>query len=198
MSCSNLNADHFDTYSHPIEVFIELSNLWNLNPFSKEFSIQLDKSNIWPTYRDRFYYPKLKDLTPVNLNSIENPQDNCIYLCGNSLGLQTKASREKINIELEKWATKGVFGHFEGSLPWASSEEQGRALMANIVGAKPEEICIMNSLSVNLHLLMISFYRPTSLRFKVLMEDKAFPSDHVSRSCANIKVLLIIFDLSMP
>ena len=79
--------------------------------------------------------------------------------------------------ELDKWAVKGVDGHFEEPLPWVSIDESVRDATARIVGAKPLEVCVMNSLTVNLHLMMVAFYRPTPERFKILVEEKAFPSD---------------------
>ena len=101
-----------------------------------------------------------------------------IYLAGNSLGLQPVASRDIVLAEIDKWATKGVRGHFEGDRPWAPFHEFLTEPMARIVGATPKEVVVMNSLTANLHFLMVSFYRPEGRRHKVLIEDHAFPSDH--------------------
>jgi len=101
-----------------------------------------------------------------------------IYLVGNSLGARPKATREYVNHELDRWSNLGVEGHFTGDLAWKSYHELLTNQLATLVGAHPDEVVAMNSLTVNLHLLMISFYRPTAGRHKILMEGHAFPSDH--------------------
>lgn len=103
-----------------------------------------------------------------------------IYLCGNSLGLQPKITRELVNQELDVWADSGVEGHFDHphGRPWVSIDDTVKNQSAVIVGAKPSEVAIMNSLTANIHFLMISFYTPTPDRFKIIMEAKAFPSDY--------------------
>ncbi|CAF0890984.1 unnamed protein product [Brachionus calyciflorus] len=166
------------TETHPFCSLDALANEWNLDLFSEEFSLELDKRNIWPSNRDKFHYPKLKDLSKVDLSLVEDPEAECIYMCGNSLGLQAKTAREYVNKEFDKWAKIGVYGHFEGELPWAECNEPLRPAMARLVGAKTEEVDLMNFLTVNLHLMMVSFYRPNEKRFKILLEEKAFPSDH--------------------
>ena len=108
------------------------------------------------------------------------PQQNnkpFIYLCGNSLGLQPKVAKEVLNVQLNNWQNLAVEGWFEGDSPWMFYHKELKKLMAPIVGAKPAEVCPMNTLTVNLHLLMVSFYRPTAKRFKIIMEAGAFPSD---------------------
>ncbi len=100
-----------------------------------------------------------------------------IYFTGNSLGLQPKTTQDYVLNELEDWANYGVEGHFHARNPWLSYHEMFPALLSGIVGALPEEIVVMNQLTVNLHLLMTSFYRPTKERFKIICEAKAFPSD---------------------
>jgi kynureninase len=100
-----------------------------------------------------------------------------IYLCGNSLGLQPKVAREVLNTQLNNWQNLAVEGWFEGDSPWMFYHKELKNLIAPIVGAKVTEVCPMNTLTVNLHLLMVSFYRPTSKRFKIVMEAGAFPSD---------------------
>jgi len=108
------------------------------------------------------------------------PQQNgkpFIYLCGNSLGLQPKLAKEVLNQQLNNWQNLAVEGWFEGDKPWMFYHKELKKLMAPIVGASPEEVCPMNTLTVNLHLLMVSFYRPTKERFKIIMEAGAFPSD---------------------
>ncbi|HEV7231849.1 MAG TPA: kynureninase [Bacteroidia bacterium] len=129
-----------------------------------EFARQLDADDVLKKYRARFYFPQM------------NGQD-VIYFTGNSLGLQPKATQDYVLDELEDWANFGVEGHFHARKPWLSYHEQFAEPLAQITGAKPEEIVVMNQLTVNLHLLLVSFYRPTSQRFKILCEAKAFPSD---------------------
>jgi kynureninase len=113
------------------------------------------------------------------------PSDpKCIYLCGNSLGLQPRQTRRYIERYLRAWATKGVTGHFtphEDQLapPFVDVDAAGAKAVAPIVGALESEVAVMGTLTVNLHLLMASFYRPTKEKYKIIMEGKAFPSDHV-------------------
>ena len=100
-------------------------------------------------------------------------------MCGNSLGCMPARAREYVVAELDKWAQWGVEGHFEEPFPWVTIDESVKDASARLVGAKPEEVCIMNSLTVNLHLMMVSFYRPDAAtgKVKILVEEKAFPSD---------------------
>jgi kynureninase len=100
-----------------------------------------------------------------------------IYLCGNSLGLQPKAASEVLKDQLDNWANYAVEGWFDGNEPWMFYHKELKKLMAPIVGALPSEVCPMNTLTVNLHLLMVSFYQPKGKRFKIIMEGGAFPSD---------------------
>lgn len=116
-------------------------------------------------------------------------QEQCIYFCGNSLGLQPKAAREYLNAHLNTWASIGVNGHFtdleDSPIPqWQSFAEHAASLSAPLVGAKPDEVAIMGSLTMNLHLLMASFYKPTEKKHKIILDWKAFPSDHVR--CSNL------------
>lgn len=108
------------------------------------------------------------------------PQQNgkpFIYLCGNSLGLQPKVAKEVLGKQLDNWQNLAVEGWFEGNEPWMFYHKELKRLMGPIVGASEDEVCPMNTLTVNLHLLMVSFYRPTKERFKIIMEAGAFPSD---------------------
>ena len=115
-------------------------------------------------YRDQFHIP------------LVNGKES-IYLCGNSLGLQPKKVREYVNEELDDWASLGVEGHLHARHPWLPYHEFLTKSMADLVGGKQSEVVVMNSLTVNLHLLMASFYRPKGKRYKILMESDAFPSD---------------------
>ncbi len=116
-------------------------------------------------YRQQFHMPTNKE------------GEEFIYLCGNSLGLQPKTTKEYINQELDDWAKFGVEGHFEAKNPWLAYHEFLTESMAKIVGAKPLEVVIMNTLTTNLHLLMVSFYKPTKTKYKIVIESDAFPSD---------------------
>ena len=113
-----------------------------------------------------------------------DPLNPCIYFCGNSLGLQPKQTHALILEELKIWATRGVNGHFNHPLsrPWVSAAEEVNVHMANVVGALPEEVSVMGSLTGNIHTLFASFYKPgvsKKGRYKLIIEEKAFPSDHV-------------------
>ena len=116
-------------------------------------------------YRNKFHIP------------INSEGDEWLYFTGNSLGLQPKETKNHIKQELDDWANLGVEGHFEAKNPWMPYHEFLTETMARIVGAKPIEVVIMNTLTTNLHLLMVSFYQPTKLKHKILIESDAFPSD---------------------
>ncbi|CEM31671.1 unnamed protein product [Vitrella brassicaformis CCMP3155] len=126
--------------------------------------------------RTQFFVPSMKDLGVRDTDS-GDADGECVYLCGNSLGLQPRAARALVNEELDKWSKKGVNGHFEGERPWVSIDDNVTPLVAEIVGALPHEVAVMNSLTVNLQLIMTTFYEPTQERHKVLMEAQAFGSD---------------------
>jgi kynureninase len=102
---------------------------------------------------------------------------DCVYLCGHSLGLQPKSTRDYVDQELEDWERLGVEGHLHAHNPWVSYHELLTEPLTRLVGARPSEVVAMNSLTVNLHLMMVSFYRPTRRRHKILVEANAFPSD---------------------
>lgn len=137
-----------------------------MNKFTIEYAQQLDKQDAIAHMRDEFHIPKQ-----------DNGQDE-IYLCGNSLGLQPKLTSEYLNYELSQWQKLGVKGHFSGDYPWMPYHEFLAEGSADLVGAKPSEVVCMNSLTANLHFMMVSFYQPTSTRHKILIEEHAFPSDH--------------------
>ena len=114
----------------------------------------------------------------------EHSNEPCIYLCGNSLGLQPKRTSELVASHLTAWATKGVLGHFteheDSTLPpFLHVDDVAAERMAPVVGALPSEVAVMETLTANLHFLMASFYKPTKTRYKIMLEGKAFPSDHV-------------------
>ncbi|TDU42815.1 kynureninase [Gelidibacter sediminis] len=129
------------------------------------YALQQDQSDALASYRNHFHIPK-----DTNGNEL-------IYMTGNSLGLQPKSTKDYINQELEDWANLGVEGHTEAKNPWLHYHELLTENMAKVVGAKPIEVIVMNTLTVNLHLMMVSFYKPTPKRYKILIEADAFPSD---------------------
>ena len=129
-----------------------------------QFAKSMDESDALHSYRSKFLFPT-------------HGGQEVVYFTGNSLGLQPKTTQQYIQQELNDWAKFGVEGHFLAKYPWLSYHEFLTEKMAKIVGALPEETVMMNQLTVNLHLLMVSFYRPTPTRYKILCEAKAFPSD---------------------
>lgn len=128
------------------------------------FAQHLDEVDPLHHFRQKFFIPKHND-------------KECIYFTGNSLGLQPRTTKDFVNQELEDWATLGVEGHFKARRPWFSYHEIFPKQLSEIVGALPEEIVVMNQLTVNLHVLLTSFYRPSGKRNKVICEARAFPSD---------------------
>ena len=130
-----------------------------------EFALNLDRNDPLAKYRTAFHIPK------------DEQGNDWLYFTGNSLGLQPKTTKSAIEQELNDWANLGVEGHFEAKNPWMPYHEFLTESMAKIMGAKPIEIVVMNTLTTNLHLLMVSFYNPTKKRHKILIESDAFPSD---------------------
>ncbi|REG90051.1 kynureninase [Winogradskyella sediminis] len=132
---------------------------------SLDYAQKQDQLDPLSSYRNQFHIPKGKD------------GNDLIYLCGNSLGLQPKSTKAYINQELEDWANLGVEGHTDAKNPWLPYHEFLTEATAKLVGAKPIEVVTMNSLTANLHFMMVSFYQPTKERYKILIESDAFPSD---------------------
>ena len=131
---------------------------------SLAFAQQLDTVDPLRKYRDEFHFPKV------------NGKD-VIYFTGNSLGLQPKRTQKFVDDIMNDWKDLAVEGHFHAEKSWWDYHERLAAPLAKVVGAKPEEVSVMNTLTVNLHMLMVSFYRPNAKRFKIICEEKAFPSD---------------------
>jgi len=129
-----------------------------------EFAAQLDEQDPLKEFQSKFLVPKHKG-------------KEAIYLCGNSLGLQPVSAQQYVNDQFDTWKNLAIEGFFHGSEPWLGFHKRLRGTLAGILGAKTEEVSIMNSLTVNLHLLMVSFYKPIGKRFKIMMEGGAFPSD---------------------
>ena len=134
------------------------------DPLSRTHAIALDAADPLRPLRNEFLVPKFKN----------NDQ---VYFCGNSLGLQPRGARVHVQKVLDKWAHEAVEGHFTGDAQWMTYHEQVREPLARLVGARPSEVVAMNSLTANLHLMMVSFYRPTRERPAILIEAGAFPSD---------------------
>ena len=129
------------------------------------FAIDLDTEDPLAGYRTQFHLPKRSDGRDV------------VYFCGNSLGLQPKSVHSYVEQELQDWEKLGVEGHLHARNPWVPYHELLTEQTARLVGAKPIEVVVMNSLTVNLHLMLVSFYRPTSERHKIVIEAHPFPSD---------------------
>jgi kynureninase len=129
-----------------------------------EFAQAQDAADPLRSFRDRFHFPSFTT-------------DTLVYFTGHSLGLQPKTVRAAVELELDEWAKYGVEGHFHSTNPWYSYHERLTPAMADIVGAKESEVVCMNSLTTNIHLLFVSFYRPTKTRYKIISEARMFPSD---------------------
>jgi kynureninase len=129
-----------------------------------KFAQKLDTEDPLRSYRDEFYFPKVND-------------EQVIYFTGNSLGLQPKNTQNYVDEVMTDWAELAVEGHFHAKKPWWDYHERLAEPLAKVVGAKTKEVSVMNTLTVNLHLLMVSFYKPTTKRYKIICEEKAFPSD---------------------
>jgi kynureninase len=129
-----------------------------------QFAQNLDNADELKSYRNEFIFPT------------HNGKE-VIYFAGNSLGLQPKSAKKYVDEIMNDWAVLAVEGHFNAQKPWWDYHERFAKPLAKIVGAKPSEVTVMNTLTVNLHLLMVSFYKPTQKRYKIICEEKAFPSD---------------------
>jgi kynureninase len=129
-----------------------------------EFARTMDQADPLRAYQKQFLFP-------------QQGGEDVIYFCGNSLGLQSKGVQPVMQEELNRWSALGIDGFFEGDTPWLKYHEELSQNLAPIVGASPSEVIVMNTLTVNLHLMLVSFYRPTDKRFKIIMEAGAFPSD---------------------
>ena len=131
---------------------------------SREFAKQLDAQDALAKYRDEFNFPKVNE-------------KETIYFTGNSLGLQPKSAKTYIDEVMNDWAEMAVEGHFFADKPWWDYHERFSKPLSKVVGALPSEVTVMNTLTVNLHMMMVSFYQPTEKRYKIICEEKAFPSD---------------------
>ncbi|CAF0812466.1 unnamed protein product [Didymodactylos carnosus] len=155
---------------------LEKSQEWNVELKSEVFAKKMDLNDPLQYLRGEFYYPKMGGLPKVDKSRI-NVNDDSIYLCGHSLGLQPKRTKKYLDLCLDDWAKLGVYGHYYGFMPWAKCDYPCLPTMCKLVGGQMGEVGVMNQLTTNLHFVMISFYRPTSERYKILYECQAFPSD---------------------
>lgn len=173
---------------------------WPQNAQSLDFAQSLDANT--PSFRDEFVIPTKAQLKRTSLaenagsaaSKAADSADSSIYFCGNSLGLQPKAVGEYLNAYLQTWGSIAVGGHFkqlEDSplVPYQDMAAECAKKSADIVGAAPEEIVVMNTLTVNLHLMMAAFYRPKGRKGKIMLEWRPFPSDYVSVSPNDAMVL---------
>ena len=131
---------------------------------SRTLAQQLDAKDPLAKYRDEFIFPQINN-------------KDAIYFTGNSLGLQPRSAQNYVNEIMSDWGNLAVEGHFQAEKPWWDYHERFAEQLSKVVGAKPKEVTVMNTLTVNLHLMMVSFYRPTKKRYKIICEEKAFPSD---------------------
>ncbi|KAF2453282.1 kynureninase 1 (L-kynurenine hydrolase 1)(Biosynthesis of nicotinic acid protein 5-1) [Lineolata rhizophorae] len=154
--------------------------------FSQQYAEDKDATDPLRHLRDEFIIPTKADLKRATIDKCESEPESeeSIYLCGNSLGLQPRLTSVYVAKHLSTWATKGVFGHFKEhsdsvAPPWLHiADFDAKTESATLVGAKPDEVAVMQTLTANLHFLLASFYRPTKERWKIIIEGKAFPSDH--------------------
>lgn len=173
--------DHFQPEkSHSCSlhyIFSNKSKLWALDIDSLDFARQLDMDDPLQEFRKRFHYPKKKYIMGNDANDSSDDDEECIYFCGHSLGLQLKSIENELQDVTKNWARRAVESHFHGKFPAASCDGLLKENMAYLVGAEANEVAVMNGLTVNIHVMLSSFYRPTTQRHKILMLDNGFHSD---------------------
>ncbi|KAI9218714.1 kynureninase-like protein [Blastocladiella britannica] len=168
---------------HPIDTLKHEAHQAGLDLASLDFAAHLDNSDELKHLRAEFHIPTHPAPTAANATALPSTATSSpvIYLCGNSLGLQPKRTAGLLTEELQVWAERGVHGHFDHAhgRPWVTIDETVTTSLERLVGAAPgeHEVACMGSLTNNLHLLMVAFYRPTAARYKIVIEAKAFPSD---------------------
>lgn len=173
------NAFHSsEIVDDPLKYLTQFSQLFHCELTNEQFAISMDKEDPLSRFRKEFYFPKTDF---EDLNATTSAEDDVIYLCGNSLGLQPKSAEKFIHEELEEWRKRAVEAHFHHSKqrPWLTTDEYVLDQLSELIGAQKGEVAVMNSLSVNLHFMLVAFYRPTKERYKILIESKSFPSDLV-------------------
>ncbi len=137
-----------------------------MGPANLEYALEKDDQDPLKPFRDRYAFPVSREGNPS------------IYFCGNSLGLQPYQANYYVKEEMDRWARRAVKGHFEGEPAWVDYQDGLNQILCGITGSEPGEVVIMNTLTVNIHLMLVSFYRPTRDRYKILVEYSPFPSDH--------------------
>ena len=171
-------AQYLLVTSWTMDRLLELQGESGLDLDGEEFASYLDAKDELASFRQKFNFPKPVGERKNGGSSDKSAATCAVYLCGNSLGLQPKATSSYVVSQLEKWGNEGVEGHFTEPNQWLTIDDTVQDSLARLVGALPHEVVAMNSLTVNLHLMMCSFYRPDSSRNKILIEKKAFPSDY--------------------
>jgi kynureninase len=154
-----------------------------------QYAREQDENDPLRRFRDSFIIPSKDDLSRKTLrNNASEPKQNekSTYLCGNSLGLQPVYAKAYMQQYLDTWAIKGVYGHFKNLedsklAPWMDVDDNVVEDMSRLVGAMPSEVAVMQTLTMNLHLMFAALYKPTKERWKIILEGKAFPSDHVGK-----------------
>jgi len=162
-----------------------ISNETGFSLTSPELAEHLDSTDELKDYREQFVFPTLETLPR---ESTGDQSQKCIYLLGNSLGLKPKNADKYMNEAMDMWGRRGIYHHTSGRIPASYSDQPCKPLVAKVVGASdPSEVTIMNGLTVNLHLLMLAFYKPNGDRNKIMIEDHAFPSDrYAARSLMKV------------
>ncbi|XP_068203975.1 kynureninase-like [Palaemon carinicauda] len=173
--------------SNPSKVLSSIAFQHGVDILSEEFALIMDEMDPMKHFRQRFAYPKNGTLPSVDKELVD-PNQDCVYMCGNSLGLKPRNADKYVMQQLDKWGETGVETHFLEPLPAATCDQYLKEEMGRLVGAKPSSVTLMNGLTVNLHLLLVSFYQPTCDRYKILLEGHAFPSDrYAMRSQAKLR-----------
>lgn len=161
----------------PRETLEALAAAKSLKIDSMDFAVYMDSVDPLRSYRSKFVYPIKKNLSPMKDLPYEELDDECVYLCGNSLGLKPKKADVYMSQQIKKWGEVGLYTHFTGDFAAAVADKPSKPMIAKLVGAMDHEVSIMNSLTTNLVLMSLGFYKATETRYKIVIEKGAFPSD---------------------
>lgn len=173
---SGLMSNGKDSHSTPQDLLEYQAEKWQISMTDEQFAKKLDENDPLKSFRNEFFFPKIGTLPQADKSRSDLESDS-VYLCGHSLGLQPKRVRKYIDYWLNDWANLGVYGHVHGKNPFAFCDNPCIPTLKKLLGAKDNEVAVMNQLTTNIHFMMVSFYRPTSQRYKILYEERAFPSD---------------------